>query len=136
MAATHAALSFDSNYLRLRTDGRIDKLPFDANFWPRLMNGEFGDFHNEYLVSVYSFDASWVQWEVHPNGDEIVVLLDGSVDFIVEQADGSTQRIEVRKGSDFAFVPMGCWHTCDVLAPSRMLFITAGEGTRSRARAG
>lgn len=134
MSTTQAALNFSSTFLRLRPDARVDRLPYDDSFWPRLMNGELGDFRNEYLVSFYSFDKSWEQWEVHPNGDEIVVLLQGSVDFIVELPDGSTQRIEVRRQGDFVFVPKGCWHTCDLLSAASMLFITAGEGTMGRPR--
>ena len=67
-----------STYLRLRPDCSIERLPVDAQFWPRLIGGELGDFHHEYLVTSHACDADWTNWEMHPNGDEIVALLSGA----------------------------------------------------------
>lgn len=133
MSKASSAQHLASTYLRLKPDGKAEQLPVDDNFWPRLMNGGLGNFHNEYLVTTLSFEKNWDQWEVHPNGDEIVVLLHGSVDFIVETPEGE-QTVQVRAPGDYAFVPQASWHTANVLAPSTMLFITAGEGTMGKPR--
>jgi mannose-6-phosphate isomerase-like protein (cupin superfamily) len=128
-----AALNIATTHLRLRPDGSAEKLPVGPDFWPNLISGKLGDFHNEYLVTTSSFDQNWSNWEVHPNGDEIVVLMSGAVDFILETAEGE-RTVEVRQPGDYAFVPRGVWHTANPLQPATMLFITAGEGTNIRQR--
>jgi mannose-6-phosphate isomerase-like protein (cupin superfamily) len=130
---TIAPLHLASTHLRLKPNGLADKLPVTPQFWPDLIAGKLGDFHNEYLVTTSSFEQDWPTWEQHPNGDEIVVLLSGSVDFILETPQGN-RKMEVRKVGEYAFVPKGTWHTANPLQPTTMLFITAGEGTQVRPR--
>lgn len=118
-------------YLRLRSDAAVEPLAVDATFWQRLSAGELGSFHHEFLVSCHAFDADWTIWEMHPKGDEIVCLLSGAVVLLLER--GSEYRaIELEDSGDYALVPRGTWHTARVRAPSRMLFITAGEETQHR----
>jgi mannose-6-phosphate isomerase-like protein (cupin superfamily) len=124
--------NLQSTYLRLRPDSSIEKLPVDASFWPRLMAGELGDFHREYLVTSYTYSSDWPSWEMHPHGDEIVCLISGRIDFIFESADGQHSTLELAQPGSFAFVPQGTWHTARTTTPTTMLFITAGEGTQNR----
>jgi uncharacterized cupin superfamily protein len=126
------AYDFDSTYLRLRPDSSIEPIPAEG-FWPRLMSGQLGDFHHEYLVTTAEYEADWQAWEVHPNGEEIVCLISGHVT-LTQEKDGATSRVELRKPGDFALNPRGTWHTADVHEKSVMLFITAGEGTTNRPR--
>lgn len=123
--------NIQSTYLRLRPDSCVEKLPFDQTFWPRLIGGELGDFHHEYLVTCYTYSSDWPSWECHPNGDEIVMLLSGRAQFILESPGGNTQ-LELSRPGDFAFVPKGTWHTAHTGTETTMLFITAGEGTMNR----
>lgn len=124
-------LNIESTFLRLRSDASVEPLPVDDAFWQRLGSGELGTFRNEYLVSFHEFDIDWPVWERHPNGDEIVCLLSGAVTLVLERQAG-TEYTELSEAGAFAIVPKGTWHTARVRAPSRMLFITAGEGTESR----
>jgi mannose-6-phosphate isomerase-like protein (cupin superfamily) len=119
-----------STFLRLRPDSSIEPLSSEG-FWPSLMAGKLGTFRHEYLVTTSSFHEDWPNWEVHPNGDEIVCLLSGAVTFVFERADGNEQ-ISLGHIGDFAFVPRGIWHTAQTRVPTVMLFITAGEGTQGR----
>jgi len=121
-----------STYLRLRPDSSIERLPVDEQFWPRLMGGELGDFHHEYLVTSHGFDADWTSWEMHPNGDEIVALISGEATLILEAADGTRSEVSLTRPGSYALVPRGTWHTAKVGKPATMFFITAGEGTRNR----
>ncbi|MFC6635429.1 cupin domain-containing protein [Microbulbifer taiwanensis] len=93
---------------------------------------EFGNFAGHDLVTCYSFDRNWANWERHPNGDEIVVLLSGAATFILEM-DGGRREIPLSRTGEYAIVPKGVWHTAQVQEPSRVLFITPGEGTEHRA---
>jgi len=123
--------SIHSTFLRLRPDSSIEKLPVDASFWPRLMDGKLGDFHHEYLVTCSTGGSDWQSWEIHPNGDEIVMLISGRATMILE-TDAGHVPVELEGPGSFAFVPRGTWHTAKLHAESVMLFITAGEGTRGR----
>ena len=130
---TIAPLQLATTHLRLRSDGSAEQLPVTDQFWPELIAGRYGDFHHEYLVTTSTFDANWPTWEQHPAGDEIVVLMNGAVDFILE-TPGGPRRMELRAQGEFAFVPKGTWHTASPLTPTTMLFITPGEGTQVRPR--
>ena len=124
--------NLSSTYLRLRPDSSIERLPVGADFWPRLKGGELGDFRNEFLVSSAEYQTDWPSWEMHPKGDEIVALLVGSARLILEAPDGSRSEVALAGPGSYAFVPRGHWHTARISAPTRMLFITAGEDTRNR----
>ncbi|WP_125931858.1 cupin domain-containing protein [Thiosocius teredinicola] len=120
-----------STFLRLRADAAAEPLRVDEHFYQRLIGGELGSFHDEYLVSIHAFDADWPSWEMHPNGDEIVCLLSGRVTFLMQQDDG-TRSTTLCKPGDFAIVPAATWHTAKVATASQVLFITPGEDTQHR----
>jgi oxalate decarboxylase/phosphoglucose isomerase-like protein (cupin superfamily) len=124
-------LDLSSTFLRLRADASAEPLTVDETFWQRIMNGQLGDFHNEFLVASGNFEADWSMWEMHPNGDEMVFLLSGSATFLLEEPHG-TREIALSKAGTYILVPKGTWHTARTQEPCRMLFITAGEGTRHR----
>jgi mannose-6-phosphate isomerase-like protein (cupin superfamily) len=120
-----------STYLRLRPDATVEPLAVDDTFWPRLMSGALGNFRNEYLVTTFGYDRDWPMWERHPNGDEVVVLLEGRATFVLE-IDGGERHVSLDTSGAYVIVPRGTWHTARAAGPCRMLFITAGEGTEHR----
>ena len=86
--------------------------------------------------------GKWSHWEMHPEGDEVVQLLKGSVDIVMELPEDTTEgggttattatnTIELR-GGGAAVIPQGLWHTAHVHAPSEAIFITRGAGTQHR----
>ncbi len=85
------------------------------------------------LVSLYTFTEPWDSWEMHPQGDEVVVCVDGTITLHQEFADGSTATVTLGKG-EYAINPPGAWHTADVEGSATALFITAGLGTEHRPR--
>ena len=133
MTTTECPLHVATTNLRLKPDGRAEPLTVSPAFWSDIKAGKLGSFHNEYLVTSMSFDASWTSWEVHPNGDEIVILMSGAMDFVLDTPDGE-EICSVRDPGEYIFVTRGTWHTANVVQPSTMLFITAGEGTHHRPR--
>jgi mannose-6-phosphate isomerase-like protein (cupin superfamily) len=124
-------LDFSSTYLRLRADASIEQLTVDNKLWQRVTSGQLGDFHKEFLIACGSCDADWPMWEMHPNGDEIVCLLSGSVTFLLQEAQG-TQTIELDKSGEYVLVRKGTWHRAKTRGACRMLFLTPGEGTQHR----
>ena len=121
-----------SIYLRLRPNASVETLPGGESFWQQLAAGELGSFHNEFLAIIHQFDTDWPISEMHPNGDEVVCLLSGAVTFVLELS-GGTKVMQLNSSGEFVVVPQGTWHTAKTKVPTRMLFITAGEGTQHRA---
>lgn len=101
----------------------------DADFWPALMSGRLGPVQR--MVSSFSYDKDWGSWERHPAGEELVMLLDGDVELVLE-IEGGEKRVALTRPGSYVLVPTNTWHTAKVRAPSRMLFITPGEGTENR----
>jgi len=121
-----------TTFLRLRgSDSSAEPLHVTNEFWQRLMSGALGDFHNEALVTMHSYDATWPNWEMHPNGDEIVCLLSGRTTMVLE-IDGREQLAELGEPGSYVIVPRGTWHTARTRQKCTMLFITPGEGTEHR----
>lgn len=86
------------------------------------------------LVSQYSFDESWLSWERHPNGAELVICTAGSI-ILIQETAGGVEQTTLGPG-DYAINPPGVWHTADV-APgtgATAIFITPGIGTEHRPR--
>lgn len=85
------------------------------------------------LVSLFNFTGDWVGWEVHPNGAELVVCLEGEMELIQEMEDGSHRSTLLGPG-EYAINPPGVWHTANVRHAAKGLFVTAGAGTQGRPR--
>jgi len=85
------------------------------------------------LVSMFRFEGPWESWEMHPEGDEVVVCVEGRLTLLQEMADGEVRRTELGVG-DYAINPRGIWHSADTDRPTMALFITPGLGTQNRPR--
>lgn len=84
------------------------------------------------LVTMFSFDAPWDQWEQHPHGSELVICTSGRAS-LIQEVDGEQRTVEVSAG-EAVINPPGVWHTVDVDGPTTMVFMTSGRGTRHRPR--
>lgn len=130
MACNVDLFNINSTYVVLEDNGDATPIAVSDRFYEDLEN-KFGDFKRKRLISHYIFDKNWVSWEMHPAGDELVCLLSGQVDFILEQ-DGAENTVCLNVPGDYLLVPRGTWHTARVHKPSSVLFITPGEGTQHR----
>ena len=116
-------------YVLLEADGSALQVPGGEAFWSR-PQADLDRFGRRWLVSEFECSADWPNWEMHPKADEFVYLLAGEATFLLQKESGIT-RIPL-KGRAALVVPKGTWHTAKVSAPSRMLFVTLGAGTRHR----
>jgi mannose-6-phosphate isomerase-like protein (cupin superfamily) len=91
-----------------------------------------GDGREGRLVALYRNAESWPSWERHPAGEEVVVVLSGTLD-LIQRIDGTERRIPLGAGQA-AVNPTGVWHTADVHEPGDALFITPGQGTENQPR--
>ena len=116
-------------YALMDASGGIRPAKGGREFWAQPQE-QLDALGHDWLVSEFRCDEDWGAWEMHPNGDEFVYLLEGDIEFRLELPEGDQhQRIE---GRGAVVVPRGVWHTAKVFKPSRMLFITMGAGTRHR----
>ena len=106
--------------------------PMSPTFFSDL-DEDFGDFAGHVLVMRYSFSEPWPTWEVHPNGDEFVYLLEGDTDFVLWE-NGQERIVRVDQPGSYVVVPQGAWHTARPHAPTTMLFVTPGQGTLNAER--
>lgn len=105
-------------------------LEVHSNFFKEL-NHRTDGFKGHLLMSAFSFESDWETWELHPMGDEVVVLLSGEATFILDIPSGK-QQVTLTESGSYVIVPRGVWHTAKTTVPTRMLFFTAGEGTQNR----
>lgn len=124
-------MSFDPSrtYVILDAGGRATETPGGNAFWS-LPPEDLAKFGQGWLVSEFECTADWSNWEMHPNADEYVYLLSGSVTMLLE-FEGGNRKIPL-VGRAAVVVPKGIWHTAKVAEPSRMLFVTMGSGTKHR----
>jgi quercetin dioxygenase-like cupin family protein len=122
-------LKIADTFVALDDAGRARPLPVTPQFWENLTSGRLGQFSR--MISQFAFDSDWDTWEKHPAGEEFVCLLEGDVDFILEQPGGE-KVITLNQPGSFVLVPKNTWHTAKVRRPSKMLFVTPGEGTENK----
>ena len=133
MTSTAGPFQATETYLHLGPEGTAVPLEVDQSFWEKLTTGGFSHLGPGRLVSTYDFNADWVNWEQHPAGEEVVLLVSGAMEFILETNDGE-RNIALTQPGQFLLVPRGTWHTANVAESAKALFITPGEGTSHRPR--
>lgn len=121
------ATTFDlsETYVELREGGRAKAIPATDDFWPDVVAGRRPI--DGRLVTAARYTDDWDYWEMHPAGEELLVLLSGAIDVILDQ--GGVRRTAAMRAGDALLVPRGAWHRAEVQAPGAMLHVTWGEGT-------
>lgn len=114
-------------YLHLDRGADLATIPVDENFWATI--GQRADLADGRLMMAASVTADWTGWEMHPEGDEVILVTDGSVRVHTE----SGAPVVVR-APELVVMPAGTWHTIDVIEPARVVTITWGAGTQHRNR--
>lgn len=121
------ALRLATNFVVLDDKFRADTVEVTPELYARL-DEEYKEFAGHLLISSYAFDDDWPTWEVHPAGDEFVILVSGDVDLVLAK-DGGDETVRMTEPGTFVIVPRDTWHTARVRKHSVMMFITPGEGT-------
>ncbi len=83
-----------------------------------------------FLVTAFDLDADFPHWEMHPEGDELLIAQSGAYRAILEQ-DGARSEHGLAAGQTL-LIPRGAWHFLKTLEPGRIVFVTAGKGTQHR----
>ena len=125
-------LNLLDTYVVMGPDHAATGVEVTKTIWEDL-DRRFDRFKGHLLVARFDFTADWPTWEMHPQGDEVVVLLSGKADMILDQS-GNHQVSSLGAPGAFIVVPRGTWHTARISTPTSMLFVTPGQGTENRAR--
>ena len=91
----------------------------------------FGDGH----AGVFWSEAGGPSpWEMHPDCDEMLQVLEGEIEIEVLPPDrGAGVKTRLGAGAFFV-VPRGCWHRQTMLARTKELYLTPGRSLHSTAR--
>jgi mannose-6-phosphate isomerase-like protein (cupin superfamily) len=133
--------AFDLHRTYIHLDGPwAATIDVSDSFWQELMTrdyrsapvtrvGEGGG----WLVTSFHMSADTPTWEMHPEGDEVLHLVSGEMDVVLEEEGGRGRErvIPLRAGST-CIVPRGAWHRQIVRVPSDLLAVTFGRGSQHR----
>ena len=119
-----------STFVTMGLDLAAETIAVTESVWADI-DESFGDFRGRTLISSFEFREAWPTWEIHPAGDEFVCLIDGDTDMTLALPDGD-ETVRLEQPGEFVIVPKGVWHTASPHRPTRMLFVTPGEGTENR----
>ncbi|MFB8282872.1 cupin domain-containing protein [Nocardia colli] len=100
---------------------RLD--PFDFH--------EFAGFNGASFAVFNGSDLASSDWELHPDTDELLMVLDGSVTVEI-LTDTDSHRIPLTAGQ-FAIVPKGHWHRHTEVRDLVEMFFTPGATEESTA---
>ena len=128
--ATQSTFDLFGTFVHMGTSGALSPVEVNETFWKELMQGERADLNEGWLVAAFSMSESAPMWEMHPAGEELLLLLSGAMD-VVMQDDSGERVVELRAGGA-CIVPRGTWHTQIVHEPCELLGITFGRGTEHR----
>jgi quercetin dioxygenase-like cupin family protein len=114
-------ITFDrSRLLLLHPDLGLSLLDTDASYWTNV--AERRELAEGRVLSVFDYEGDWTWWERHPLGDELVYVLTGEVEFLLD--DGDRQWSVVLLPGTGVIVPKDTWHSARVRKTSTVLFIT------------
>tara|TARA_R110002072_G_scaffold64_10_gene444 strand:+ start:1486 stop:1881 length:396 start_codon:yes stop_codon:yes gene_type:complete len=113
----------------LKPELLLDQLEASPEIYQKL-DENYDQFRSHTLIAAHQFTEDWSTWEMHPHGDELVVLLSGQAVLLLRQEAGD-ESVVLNKPGAFAIVPKGTWHTARISEATSMLFVTPGEGTEN-----
>jgi mannose-6-phosphate isomerase-like protein (cupin superfamily) len=117
-------------FVHVEDNGALSTVEVSEAFWQELMAGARADLHEGWLVAALRVREDSAAWEMHPAGEELLYLLRGAMDVVMEEAD-SERVVELRAGGA-CIIPRGTWHRQIVHKQCDLLGITYGKGTRHR----
>jgi mannose-6-phosphate isomerase-like protein (cupin superfamily) len=118
---TSSPITLDrSRIILLPTDLGLRSLGVDPSFWD--IEGDRPELADGRVLSVFDYEGDWTWWERHPLGDELVYVLTGEMEFLLDAGD--RQWSVLLSPGSAAIVPTGTWHSARVPKPSTVLFVT------------
>lgn len=121
-------LNLSDTYVHLSDGAEVTPFPGGDTYWQTLEAPV--DVDQGRLLCVCPQRASWLVWERHPVGEEVIVLLNGRVDLVLELPEG--EKVVSLLPHETVIVPRNVWHRAVVHEPGDALFITRGAATEHK----
>ncbi len=80
-------------YLYLADGGAVERLDLDGSFWEDLTSGKL-DLDQGRLMMATEMSRNMEHWEMHPDGEEILICQSGAYDIILEGDLGEPARLD------------------------------------------
>lgn len=128
--ADRAKIVFElgGTYVQLKDGGGSMQVEAGNDFWARLPGrAELAEGRLLWTAAQVRDSANW---EMHPQGDEVVYLLSGAIDLVV--LVGEAERTITLRPNNACVVPRGVWHRMVVQKPANVLSVTPSLGTQQR----
>lgn len=114
-------------YVELTNDYTANVIEGGAAFWSRPPE-ETSATYPHLVIAQYEYAEDWQTQEMHPHCDEIVTLLAGEVEFVLDP--GGEQETVALQAGETVIIPKGIWHTARILSKSVAQHILMGRGTQ------
>jgi mannose-6-phosphate isomerase-like protein (cupin superfamily) len=118
-------------FVHLRDGGDAEAVELTPAFWRECSSGQRT---YDRLVGVFEFrsseDLHSSMQEMHPEADELLFLISGAVDVLLQESD--TERTVSLAAGQAAIVPRGVWHRLVMRQAGRLLVINSRTGMESR----
>lgn len=124
------SIDLSQTFVHLSNQGDAQRIELTPSFWRDSPASALYD----RVVGAFQFDSaedlhSSMQ-EMHPESDELLFLVSGALDVILQEDDG--ERTVTLGAGQAAIVPRGVWHRLVMRAPGKLLFINSRTGMKSR----
>lgn len=124
------ALDLSRTFVHLANSGDARPVPLTPSFW----RDSPGSALYDRLVGTFDFGSSRdlhsSLQEMHPEADELLFVVSGAIDVLLEEA-GSERAIPLAAGQA-AIVPRGVWHRLVMRKPGKLLFVNCRTGMETR----
>lgn len=117
-------------YVHLENGPGVNIVPVGPDFWSTIDDRD--DLAVGRLVMAGDVTDDWDIWEMHPAGDELILVTAGRVRVHTER-EGRVATTAVG-APHLVVMSAGTWHTLDVIEPARVVTVTSGAGTEHRPR--
>ncbi|WOJ94815.1 cupin domain-containing protein [Congregibacter variabilis] len=94
---------------------------------------DLGSFDDGGAGVFWSNEGGPSPWEMHPDCDELLHVMEGEIDIEVLPKEGGEASVATVGPGCFLVVPRGCWHRQTIRKKSSEFYVTPGKTLHSSA---
>ena len=89
------------------------------------------EFNSGETGAVWSNAGGPSPWEMHPDCDELLHIIEGKVEIEILSNDSRDDATYTLTSGSFLVVPQGCWHRQKILEKIKEYYVTPGQTLHS-----